>query len=400
MRKNTTGFTIVELAIVVAVIGILAAVSYVAYNGIQKHSTEASMKSDLQGAAKLLAIDIARNNKYPASTTEADRGNGLKSSPGNSFQYTASANDYCLTVFSSKSGMPAYKISSTDTSPVEGVCSGHTAPSTGGGTQIANNAPIQSVTSAQCAALPVFTGSNSDAVRTVTDARGGTTRTYEIAKLADNKCWMLANLKLGGTSSITLTPSDSDVASNLTLPALVTTGDNEYDSPRVYGPVPGDNPSKPAANHGYMYNFSAATAGETRTSLPAGNGNAAHSICPANWRLPTGRVGSSGGDFAQLDIAFGGNGNYHQFSSPSAPRWQPTGAFKATFGGRWYNVGGVSGFASVGDGSLWSSSAFSDASEKAFRAYVSPGYFDPGYVNPGGADTDRYVGFGVRCLLR
>ena len=38
MRKATSGFTIVELLIVIVVIAILASISVVAYNGIQQRS--------------------------------------------------------------------------------------------------------------------------------------------------------------------------------------------------------------------------------------------------------------------------------------------------------------------------------------------------------------------------
>jgi prepilin-type N-terminal cleavage/methylation domain-containing protein len=90
---------------------------------------------------------------------------------------------------------------------------------------IANNTLIQDVTQTQCQALPTYTGTNEDAIRSVTDNRGGTERTYHIAKLADDKCWMLDNLKLGSTTgSITLTSADSNISSNFTLPQVQTGG--------------------------------------------------------------------------------------------------------------------------------------------------------------------------------
>jgi hypothetical protein len=61
-------------------------------------------------------------------------------------------------------------------------------------------------------------------ILTLADNRGATPadyRTYRIAKLADNKCWMLDNLKLGSTTgTTTLTPSDSNITSNFTLPQV------------------------------------------------------------------------------------------------------------------------------------------------------------------------------------
>jgi prepilin-type N-terminal cleavage/methylation domain-containing protein len=52
MRKSTSGFTIVELLIVIVVIGILAAITIVAYNGIQGRTYDASVQSDMRTIAK------------------------------------------------------------------------------------------------------------------------------------------------------------------------------------------------------------------------------------------------------------------------------------------------------------------------------------------------------------
>lgn len=246
---------------------------------------------------------------------------------------------------------------------------------------------MQAMTQEYCTNnMSIYTGTNDDAILTLTDTRGGITRTYRIAKLADNKCWMLDNLKLGSTSgSITLTPSDSNVASNFTLPQLTTGGAAEYDDPRAYGPVPGDTGSG-ATNYGYLYNWSAATAGETRTSITTGN--AAHSICAAGWRLPTGSS-SDTGEFSDLDRAFGGNGTTAYDGEPNIAQWQHSGPFKGVFAGNWSE-----GFHDQGDwGYLWSSSAYPDWSDGAFFALFGAGDVYPDY------NDVRVVGLGVRCLL-
>lgn len=379
-RQGSThsGFTIVELLIVVVVIAILAAITIVAYNGITANAKESALKADLNTTAKKVGLTQAETGSYPSSKPA-----GLP----DTIQYsqTSSGQGFCATA--SKDGK-AFHITQDGTIQ-SGACAGHTIAGGGGGggTEIAANSPIQNVTQAQCQALPEFTGSNTSAIRTVTDNRGGTTRTYEIAKLADGKCWMLTNLKLGSTSGpITLTPADSDVASNFTLPQLATGGDPEFNFPRAYGPVPGDT-SSGSTNYGYLYNWSAATAGETQASLSTGN--AQYSICPANWRLPTGGAGS-GNDFGDLDIAFGGTGEFVSNGEANIAKWQPSGPFRGSFSGLWPDSFGVQG----GAGSLWSASLDPDYSDGAFNAS-----FGPSRVSPGGDVSARYYGLGVRCLL-
>lgn len=58
--KKQTGFTIVELLIVIVIIGILAAITVVAYNGIQQRAKNQQASSDLANLAK--AIHLARIN--------------------------------------------------------------------------------------------------------------------------------------------------------------------------------------------------------------------------------------------------------------------------------------------------------------------------------------------------
>lgn len=54
--KNTNGFTIVELLIVVVVIAILAAITIVSYNGITTQANNAAVKTSLSSAAKKLTV--------------------------------------------------------------------------------------------------------------------------------------------------------------------------------------------------------------------------------------------------------------------------------------------------------------------------------------------------------
>ena len=128
MHKRNQAFTIVELLIVIVIIAILAAVSIVAYGGMQRRANSTIMQSDLQNAATQLELDKAVKGVYPATKETADDNKGLPSSNGVTYQYTGTDTTYCLTAISDKKGMPTYIISNDNRSPRDGICSGHYIP--------------------------------------------------------------------------------------------------------------------------------------------------------------------------------------------------------------------------------------------------------------------------------
>jgi type II secretion system protein G len=67
MKKTTSGFTIVELLVVIVVIAILAAITIVAYNGIQDRAKFAKVQADLKNGQKLIELYRAENGSYPAT---------------------------------------------------------------------------------------------------------------------------------------------------------------------------------------------------------------------------------------------------------------------------------------------------------------------------------------------
>lgn len=60
------GFTIVELLIVIVVIGILSAISVVAFNGIQKRAELARLTSGIQSYSKSMEAYYVVNGAYPS----------------------------------------------------------------------------------------------------------------------------------------------------------------------------------------------------------------------------------------------------------------------------------------------------------------------------------------------
>lgn len=66
---NKRGFTIVELLIVIVVIAILAAITIVAYSGIQNRANDVAVQSDLANIAKKYELYKVDNNIYPYGAT-------------------------------------------------------------------------------------------------------------------------------------------------------------------------------------------------------------------------------------------------------------------------------------------------------------------------------------------
>lgn len=64
-QNKKQGFTIVELLVVVVVIGILAAITIVAYNGIQQRARDSARKSDIGVIQKALELYHIDNGGYP-----------------------------------------------------------------------------------------------------------------------------------------------------------------------------------------------------------------------------------------------------------------------------------------------------------------------------------------------
>lgn len=66
-----SGFTIVELLIVVVVIAILAAITIISYNGIQNRAYDSAVQSDMENFAKAVQLQNAEFSAYPFPLTKA-----------------------------------------------------------------------------------------------------------------------------------------------------------------------------------------------------------------------------------------------------------------------------------------------------------------------------------------
>lgn len=109
LRKNTQGFSLVELIVVIVTLGILASIIIISYNGVQGRAYDASVQSDLEAFSNILEdyrmYDSTNANKEYPRTTATLATLSIRASKG-SYNTSVSYNFiYCL----ANSGANAYK---------------------------------------------------------------------------------------------------------------------------------------------------------------------------------------------------------------------------------------------------------------------------------------------------
>ncbi|MCL1876538.1 hypothetical protein FWF74_00630, partial [Candidatus Saccharibacteria bacterium] len=257
---------------------------------------------------------------------------------------------------------------------------------------------MQSLTTATCSTTPTV-------YRDIRDSQ-----LYYVAKLADNKCWQIDNLRYKPNGDTIGTNQAGFSATQVWTGYLTQNGASSSTSPnqdsakyvdpiqKTYCYNNTDKPTENISKCGLLYNFYTATAGTGVQSIDAAGTQATGSICPANWRLPTTTSTASGpgngtsfdyADFAVLNASMNagtlttGNtaGSYYS-------NWRPSGAFHGVFSGYWY-----SSFNNQGSiGYFWSSSVRNSSGAR----YLD---FSSSYVHPGDDSLLRNYGFGVRCVV-
>jgi type II secretion system protein G len=98
-KSDSKGFTLIELLIVIIIIGILAAIAFVAYSGTQNKAKQAAAQSNVASVGNKLGEYNSNNGGYPQDQTTLL--NWLNSAPGgnNTTLYGAftTANGYTYT---------------------------------------------------------------------------------------------------------------------------------------------------------------------------------------------------------------------------------------------------------------------------------------------------------------
>lgn len=130
-NKNSPGFTIVELLVVVVVIGILASIAIVSYNGIQKRAVGAKMQTQLSQVKRAVEVDRVVSGGY-ATDFPAEVQTVVGSDPTiiSSFFQRDSGAGFCADSYSTKYDDLMFYIDDTSGRVQEGLCpeNTHTPP--------------------------------------------------------------------------------------------------------------------------------------------------------------------------------------------------------------------------------------------------------------------------------
>lgn len=125
--QKQTGFTIVELLIVVVVVAILAAITIVAYNGITNRAKAVASQSAISQVSQKLALYAASNGSlYPDDKTAFLAEAGVSETDSLVYDYYVSSNraDYCASASrpGETSEASSFVVTSKNSSAVAGRC--------------------------------------------------------------------------------------------------------------------------------------------------------------------------------------------------------------------------------------------------------------------------------------
>ncbi|MNX84103.1 hypothetical protein D3C86_1158860 [compost metagenome] len=106
----------------IVIIGILATITIVAYNGIQERARVSSVSSALSQVSKKLSLYAVDNASYPSTLSAVDITD--TDSVKYQYNYNNSVNPatYCVTA---TNGSTSYKLNSASSTPTTGGCAGH-----------------------------------------------------------------------------------------------------------------------------------------------------------------------------------------------------------------------------------------------------------------------------------
>lgn len=126
MQDYRSGFTIVELVIVMVIIAILATVSVIAYGNMRNRADTSRVQSSLVQAVKKITLYYADNaDTYPQNLSDI----GIYDTASVAFQYSSnnsvSPREFAITASNGVAGSTVYHQTSAVSQPVAGIAPGH-----------------------------------------------------------------------------------------------------------------------------------------------------------------------------------------------------------------------------------------------------------------------------------
>ncbi len=117
--SSRNGFTIVELLIVVVVIAILAAITIVAFTGVQKRALIGGIKSELANTAKLIELAKVETDTYPVTLPST-----VPQSSTAFLSLSQTASGFCINSIAKTNTAIQWRYESATGGIQEGLCSG------------------------------------------------------------------------------------------------------------------------------------------------------------------------------------------------------------------------------------------------------------------------------------
>lgn len=285
--QGRQGFTIVELAVVIVVIGILAGIVLVAYPGIQKRAADTEVQGDLRQASMRIEAHKANAGGYPLTQEEVDGGKGLpRSNASLTYDYTATVGTYCLSATSQKSGKK-FSITNASSEIVEGDCPVTTVPSIAVvGSQSANTGGANSATLAvtkpagtQEGNLLLLSATMVEGSRSTADfaALSGWTLMNSSAVTSPNRVRQSVWYKVAGSSEPSSYTVNAVAGSDCKMVATVTS----FSSVDTGAPIMAFNSNTNASNSTTAaYGSVTATSNSYLVAIGGGRGSADFSASP------------------------------------------------------------------------------------------------------------------------
>ena len=135
------GFTIVELLIVIVVIGILAAITIVSFNGVQNRARQsAAQQLVVLANKKVIAYAVLNADMYPVDLVTA----GMPNNDGLQYSYNNSASPHTYGI-TATNGSVSYYMSNVVTQPTTGGYVGHGANGATAITNLATNPSFENL---------------------------------------------------------------------------------------------------------------------------------------------------------------------------------------------------------------------------------------------------------------